>query len=108
MKLKRFFYARKLKKNIMDNQLPELGTSNLLPEIAAEIHDWAKKNKIVALVWTPEDVQQILATSLLDNSAVTIKQAHKILLAAEEEIHEYLWFAAKRYFENAKKELSND
>lgn len=43
-----------------------------------------------------------------DNSAVTIEEAQKILLAAEEEIHEYLWLAAKRYFKNAKKELSND
>lgn len=78
------------------------------PEIAAEMHDWANKNNIVALIWTPEDVQQILATSLSDNSAVTIEQAQKILLAAEQDIHEFLWLSARRYFENAKKELGND
>lgn len=86
----------------------DVGITLTQPEIAAEMHDWANRNNIVALIWTPEDVQQILATSLLDNSAVTIEQAQKILLAAGEEIHEFLWLSAKRYFENAKKELSND
>jgi len=86
----------------------EIGITLPAEDIAAEMHDWAKKNKFVTLIWTPEDVQQILATSLSDNSAVTIEQAQVILLAAEEDIHEYLWLAAKRYFENAKKELSND
>ena len=86
----------------------DIGIKLTQPEIAAEMHDWANKNDIVALIWTPEDVRQILATSLSDNSAVTIEEAQKILLAAEEEIHEYLWLSAKRYFENARKELSND
>ena len=86
----------------------DIGIKMTQPEIAAEMHDWANKNDIVALIWTPEDVRQILATSLSDNSAVTIEEAQKILLAAEEEIHEYLWLSAKRYFENARKELSND
>ena len=80
----------------------DVGITLTQPEIAAEMHDWANRNNIVALIWTPEDVQQILATS------VTIEQAQKILLASEEEIHEFLWLSAKRYFENAKKELSND
>jgi hypothetical protein len=71
------------------------------------MHDWAKKNKFVTLIWTPEDVQQILATSL-DNTAVTIEQAQVILLAAEEDIQEHLWSSAKRYFENAKKGLSKE
>ena len=86
----------------------DVGITLTKPEIAAEMHDWANRNDIVALIWTPEDVQQILATSLSDNSAVTIEQAQKILLAAEQDIHEFLWLSAKRYFENAKKELVND
>ena len=86
----------------------DIGIKLTQPEIAAEMHDWANKNDIVALIWTPEDVQQILAHCSVCVSAVTIEEAQKILLAAEEEIHEYLWLAAKRYFENAKKELGND
>ena len=86
----------------------EIGITLPAEDIAAEMHDWAKKNKFVTLIWTPEDVQQILATSLSDNSAVTIEEAQKILLAAEEDIQEHLWLAAKRYFENAKRELGND
>ena len=85
----------------------DVGIKLTQPEIAAEMHDWAKKNKFFTLIWTPEDVQQILATSL-DNTAVTIEQAQVILLAAEEDIQEFLWISAKRYFELARKELSND
>ena len=86
----------------------DIGIKLTQPEIASEMHDWANKNNIVALIWTPEDVQQILATSLSVNSAVTIEQAQKILLAAEQDIHEFLWLSARQYFENAKKELGND
>ena len=86
----------------------DIGIKLTQSEIAAEMYDWANKNKMVILVWTPEDVRQILATSLSDNSAVTIEEAQKILSAAEEEINQYLWLSAKRYFENARKELSND
>jgi hypothetical protein len=81
----------------------EIGITLPAEDIAAEMHDWAKKNKFVTLIWTPEDVQQIL-----DDATVTIEQAQKILLDAEEEIHEFLWLSAKRYFQNAKKELNND
>ena len=82
---------------------PDVGIKLTQPEIASEMHDWANRNDIVALIWTPEDVQQIL-----DDATVTIEQAQKILLDAEEEIHEFLWLSAKRYFQNAKKELIND
>lgn len=81
----------------------DIGIKLTQPEIAAEMHEWANRNDIVALIWTPEDVQQIL-----DDATVTFEQAQKILLDAEEEIHEFLWLSAKRYFENARKELSND
>ena len=81
----------------------DIGIKLTQPEIAAEMHDWANRNDIVALIWTPEDVQQIL-----DDATVTVEQAQKILLDAEEEIHEFLWLSAKRYFQNAKKELNND
>jgi len=85
----------------------EIGITLPAEDIAAEMHNWAKKNKFVTLIWTPEDVQQILATSL-NNTAVTIEQAQVILLAAEEDIQEFLWISARRYFELARKELSND
>ena len=81
----------------------DVGIKLTQPEIAAEMHDWANRNDIVALIWTPEDVQQIL-----DDATVTVEQAQKILLDAEEEIHEFLWLSAKRYFQNAKKELINE
>ena len=81
----------------------DVGIKLTQPEVAAEMHDWANRNDIVALIWTPEDVQQIL-----DDATVTVEQAQKILLDAEEEIHEFLWLSAKRYFQNAKKELIND
>ena len=86
----------------------EIGITLPAEDIAAEMHDWAKKNKFVTLIWTPEDVQQILATSLSNDSTVTIEQAQVILLAAEEDIQEFLWISARRYFELARKELSND
>jgi hypothetical protein len=82
---------------------PDVGIKLTQLKIAEEMHDWANRNDIVALIWTPEDVQQIL-----DDATVTIEQAQKILLDAEEEIHEFLWLSAKRYFQNAKKELIND
>jgi len=85
----------------------EIGITLPAEDIAAEMHDWAKKNKFVTLIWTPEDVQQLLATSL-NNTAVTIEQAQEILLEAEEDIQEYLWSSARRYFELARKELNND
>ena len=85
----------------------EIGITLPAEDIAAEMHDWAKKNKFVTLIWTPEDVQQILATSL-NNTAVTIEQAQEILLEAEEDIQEFLWISARRYFELARKELIND
>jgi len=86
----------------------EIGITLPSEDIAAEMHNWAKKNKFVTLIWTPEDVQQILATSLSNDSTVTIEQAQVILLAAEEDIQEFLWISAKRYFELAQRELSND
>ena len=98
---------KKIRNQIMTKKL-DIGIKLTQPEIAAEMHDWANRNDIVALIWTPEDVQQLLATSLLDNSTVTIEQAQKILLAAEQDIHDSLWLSATRYFELAKKELSND
>lgn len=85
----------------------EIGITLPAEDIAAEMYDWAKKNKFVTLIWTPEDVRQLLATSL-DNTAVTIEQAQEILLEAEEDIQEHLWSSAKRYFELARKELNND
>jgi len=73
--------------------------------IAAEMHQLAQKNKVVALVWTPKDVQELLATSLANDFAVTIEQAQDILLEAEHDIQEVLWSSARRYFELAKKEI---
>jgi len=73
----------------------------------AEMHDWAKKNKFVTLIWTPEDVQQILATSLSNDSTITTEQAQVILLAAEEDIQEFLWISARRYFELARNDMNN-
>jgi len=72
--------------------------------IAAEMHQLAQKNKVVALVWTPKDVQELLATSLANDFEVTIEQAQDILLEAEQDIQEVLWSSARRYFELAKKE----
>jgi len=73
--------------------------------IAAEMHQLAQKNKVVALVWTPKDVQELLATSLANDFEVTIEQAQDILLEAEHDIQEVLWSSARRYFELAKKEI---
>jgi hypothetical protein len=73
--------------------------------IAAEMHQLAQKNKVVALVWTPKDVQELLATSLANDFEVTIEQAQDILLEAEQDIQEVLWSSARRYFELAKKEI---
>lgn len=63
-------------------------------ELASEMHDLANKNKIVMLIWTPEDVKE-----LLDDAEMTTEDAQHILLAAAEDIHELLWNSAKRYFE---------
>ena len=76
--------------------------------IAAEMHQLAQKNKVVALVWTPKDVQELLATSLANDFEVTIEQAQDILLEAEHDIQEVLWSSARRYFELARKELNID
>jgi len=73
--------------------------------IAAEMHQLAKENKVVTLVWTPKDVQELLATSLANDFAVTIEQAQDILLEAEQDIQEVLWSSARRYFELARKEI---
>jgi len=86
----------------------EIGITLPADVIAAEMHDWAKKNKFVTLIWTPKDVQELLATSLANDFAVTIEQAQDILLEAEHDIQEVLWSSARRYFELARKELNND